>query len=336
VETEARHVLVGTATVIFAGAVLATVVWLAGLDVARDRDRFLVYFEDAVSGLEAGGAVRMNGVRVGSVERIRLRPDRPDSVAVTVEVRSDAPIAEGSVARLKPRGVTGAQFVSVTAAEPDAAALPPGSAGLPVIPSERSTLSRLMDRAPRILDDIAGATERIGALVGGEGDGRADLVASLTETSGAVRAAAERVADLAEEGRDTLDRAETTLAAADEALAAARAALAQAESTLAAAGTTFEGTGGVVSEGLPQLVADAREAAEALSAAAGAAERLIRRNDAPVGRFANQGLAEVRHLVNEARLMVDALTQVAEMLQRDPNAVIFGPGEGEFRPETRQ
>jgi phospholipid/cholesterol/gamma-HCH transport system substrate-binding protein len=325
VETEARHVLVGTATVIFAGAILATILWLAGVEPGGDRDRYVILFEEQVSGLEEGVAVRVNGVRVGSVERIRLRPDQPDTVNVTVAVRPDAPIADGSVAQLNPRGITGAQYVSVSAAAPDAPPLEERVDGMPLIPSQRSTMSRMLDRAPQILEDVSRATERIGEIFGdgdGDGDGTGALIASLTEAGdaapsaiAAVESAATEVAQLARAGRDTLATADRTLAAAEE---------------------TLSGTDALMAEEMPQLIGRAREAADALAGAAQAAERLIQRNDAPIARFARQGLAEVRHLVNEARLMVDALTQVAEMLEENPNAVIFGPAEGQFRPETRQ
>lgn len=322
-ETEARHGLVGIATVIFAGAILATLLWLAGVEPGGDRDRYMILFEEQVSGLEEGVAVRVNGVRVGSVDRIRLRPDQPDTVNVTIAVRPSAPIAEGSVAQLNPRGITGAQYVSVSAAAPDAPPLEERVDGMPLIPSERSTMSRMLDRAPQILEELGRATERIGEIFGdGDGDGTGALIASLTEASdaapsaiAAVESAATEVAQLARAGRDTLATADRTLGAAEE---------------------TLSGTDALMAEEMPQLIGRAREAADALAGAAQAAERLIQRNDAPIARFAGQGLAEVRHLVNEARLMVDALTQVAEMLEENPNAVIFGPAEGQFRPETRQ
>jgi phospholipid/cholesterol/gamma-HCH transport system substrate-binding protein len=326
-ETEARHVLVGAATVIFAGAILATIIWLAGLDVGGERERYLIFFEDNVSGLEEGGAVRINGVRVGSVASIRLQPARPDTVSVVVEARRGAPIAEGSVAKLQPRGITGAQFVTITAAEPDAPPLARRVDGLPVVPSELSMVSRMLERAPQILDNIGQATDRLSQLFGEGGDGTGALISSLTEagdaapaTLRAVEAAARQVSDLARSGQTTLD--------------AANRALARAEEALGAAEETLQGADGLVAEDLPALMEQARTAAAELADAAAAAERLVQRNDAPIARFANQGLTEIRYLVNEARMMVDQLTQVAEMLEDNPNAVIFGPAEGEFRPES--
>src|SRR5436853_5542580 len=71
---------------------------------------------DNVAGLEEGAPVRAGGVRIGTVERIRL-PARPDDkIAVVMQLQNSTRevIKKDSVASIETEGLLGSKYVSVS------------------------------------------------------------------------------------------------------------------------------------------------------------------------------------------------------------------------------
>ena len=49
-------------------------------------------FDSSVSGLQVGGNVLFNGIRVGEVTNLRLDPDKPSQVVAMLAVNKSTPI----------------------------------------------------------------------------------------------------------------------------------------------------------------------------------------------------------------------------------------------------
>src|SRR6056297_507720 len=104
-ETRANYVLIGAFTVLLSLGLLGMLLWFAKVEVDRQYAYYDVLFED-VSGLSEAASVRFNGLRVGSVVRLRLDPDDPSEVRVTLEVAAETPVRTDTVAVLQLQGAT--------------------------------------------------------------------------------------------------------------------------------------------------------------------------------------------------------------------------------------
>ncbi|MDO8902802.1 MAG: MlaD family protein, partial [Phenylobacterium sp.] len=114
-EKNANYALVGLSTLIlFVGLVIFSI-WLARVAFARDYDVYDILFQGPVRGLSQGGEVHFNGIKVGEVTDISLDRTNPSRVISRIRVNSDVPIRVDSYATLEPQGITGLNYVQITA-----------------------------------------------------------------------------------------------------------------------------------------------------------------------------------------------------------------------------
>lgn len=110
--TQAQKVRLGVfmilATLLFVGSVGT----LAGLKLWNPKDRYFVRYRESVSGLEIGATVKMQGVRVGQVERVSM--DDVETVRVVLSLEPGTPIKQDTVGVISSIGITGLKFIELT------------------------------------------------------------------------------------------------------------------------------------------------------------------------------------------------------------------------------
>src|ERR1700761_2773985 len=114
-ERNANYALVGFASLVLFVGLGAFVLWLAQVRFARDYDIYDIVSDGPVRGISQGGEVHFNGIKVGEVQRIALDPANASRVIARIKVTSDVPIKTDSYATLEPQGVTGVNYVQITA-----------------------------------------------------------------------------------------------------------------------------------------------------------------------------------------------------------------------------
>jgi len=114
-EKNANYALVGLSSLILFVGLVIFVVWLARLSFSQEYDLYDIVFQGPVRGLNQGGEVHFNGIKVGEVTRIALDRTNPSRVIARARVTSDVPIREDSYATLEPQGITGVNYVQITA-----------------------------------------------------------------------------------------------------------------------------------------------------------------------------------------------------------------------------
>lgn len=113
-EKNANYATVGLTTLILTVAMIVFVVWLGRLSFARDFDLYDIVFQGPVRGLNEGGEVHFNGIKVGEVTKIGLDKVNPRNVIARVRVAEDVPIRGDSYATLEPQGITGLNYVQIS------------------------------------------------------------------------------------------------------------------------------------------------------------------------------------------------------------------------------
>jgi len=185
-----------------AAMILITAVALvAGISLSPPRDRYIIRFDESVSGLELGGTVKYRGIGVGNVEKIRIPDDDITKVEVEVSIDKKIPIKTDTSATLSTVGITGIKFIDLQTGSNDAPDLPPGS----YITSQQSLLETLTataqtaaekldvllanllyitDRAK--VDKVAGQIERILSQVDRGAAELSQLVTTMDHAAGHV------------------------------------------------------------------------------------------------------------------------------------------------------
>jgi phospholipid/cholesterol/gamma-HCH transport system substrate-binding protein len=154
------------------GAFFLMVLVLAALLVWRIEDlrlgrgktqRISVEFKD-VAGLDAKSTVRVAGVRVGKVARIRI--DKATGKAlVDMDIDPDVDLRQGASATIANLGLLGEKYVELTPGPVGAAALPEGSILQGDTPVSFDQITRL---ARDIETDIKGISSSLNRSLGGE------------------------------------------------------------------------------------------------------------------------------------------------------------------------
>ncbi|MEQ8984957.1 MAG: MlaD family protein [Deltaproteobacteria bacterium] len=132
-------VLLGTAVVVLAGLLLVEV-----------RAEYYVSFGESVSGLEPSAQVKYQGLRVGRVDSLKIDPDNPQNIRVTLTLDPDAVLHEGTHALLDMSGLTGIKTINLTPGDPERPIIPPGSQ----IPVQESLVGKIADRAEAISEKV--------------------------------------------------------------------------------------------------------------------------------------------------------------------------------------
>lgn len=151
--TKAQKVRLGIFGVAAAAALALVLVVFGGFHFWQDRDKFVIYFDDSVMGLEQGAEVTFAGIRVGSVEKIELVPDDLSKVKVTIDVKPGLPIRTDTAATLQFAGITGLKLIDLRG----------GSAAAPRLP-EGGTLvtgQTLIDRFEKTAETMASRSEEL-------------------------------------------------------------------------------------------------------------------------------------------------------------------------------
>ncbi|MCF7698950.1 MlaD family protein [Loktanella sp. M215] len=345
-ETKANYILIGAFTLLAIVGSLGFLVWLAGLQLDRQYATYGIYFDD-VSGLDASGDVRFNGLPVGRVIGLAIDPADPSRVLTTVEIDAATPVRANTVAQLQSQGVTGVSYISLSGGTVDAGPLIGVDGGLRIITSRRSTLQALVEDAPDLVTEATRLLEQFRAITGPENQAHvtgilgnldtasARLDQALTDFSditGTVSAATDQISrftnrldGLSAALTQTLTNADTTLAAVTRTFDSADTVLTDAAPAVAATTEAITSVRTMLRDEVPAILADM--AATAAQARAAITDLHDRSGQALDGLAATPDLLNAR-LTELQQSLVDASTAFAAVTEASDsfNTLVYGDG----------
>jgi len=339
---KANPALVGAFVVGAVVVAIAALVLFGAADLWRDKLRAVLYFEGSVRGLNVGSSVVFRGVQVGRVVEIRLFMDPESAEAlIPVVVELDPGVVEptraGSehlepeenLALLIERGLKGrletqslltgllvveldlypkepARFVGFDQRYPE----------IPTLPTVLQVLTKELESldVSKLAEDVSSTLDGISRLVNSPElkaavTGLKDTLAHYDELAERVEAEVRRLADAYTGLAERIDgRVDPTVDGVDALLEEARGLLASARSTIDSIERRVSDEDG--------LFASLDEAAEATGRAATNAGALLGENSYVV--------RELQTALRELALSARALRQLAETLERRPEALIRG------------
>jgi phospholipid/cholesterol/gamma-HCH transport system substrate-binding protein len=163
-ESRSHAIAAGLFVVAFVAAALFSLWWFSGKAV--NQREVLVVAKQGVNGLNAQGAVRYRGVRVGKVREIVFDPAGSGDIHVAIAVADTAPVSERTIAKLAFQGVTGQAHLQLEDAAPGSKFLPlPQDGDVLRIALAPSLVSESIDSGVETLKQVREITTRINALL---------------------------------------------------------------------------------------------------------------------------------------------------------------------------
>jgi phospholipid/cholesterol/gamma-HCH transport system substrate-binding protein len=302
-ETRANYTLVGSLCLLILVSFCVFAVWLANVQFNRTYQDFDILFDGPVRGLSEGGEVRFNGIKVGEVTQVMLDPGDPRKVIAKARLSAGVPIKQDSYATLEPQGLTGVNYVQITAGTRASPALTVGlrHGQLPVIATRRSTLDDIVQDGGSLMADAVAALQRVNRALSD------DNIAAFTAVLGDAR-------DIASELRSHKAM-----------IADAHSAVRHADA--AAVGLLSLETAGqrLVEVDASRTVRQVGVAAGDVGAAAKAAQDVAARLDRPAADFAATGLPQITAAAVDLQRTSEALTRLLSDVQADPRGALDKP-----------
>lgn len=125
--TRAQKFRLGIFVLVSTGVLVGTLLMMIGTSFLEQRDEYYVRFQGSVGGLEPGSQVRLNGIRVGRVDGVKIDPDDPAYVRVLLSLDAETPITKDTIATLNMQGITGMKYIELHGATLESERLEPGS-----------------------------------------------------------------------------------------------------------------------------------------------------------------------------------------------------------------
>jgi phospholipid/cholesterol/gamma-HCH transport system substrate-binding protein len=308
-EKNANYALVGLSTLILTIGLVIMLAWLAKVSFSREYDTYDVLFQGPVRGLNQGGEVHFNGIKVGEVTRIELDRTNTTRVIARVRVGSEVPIRTDSYGTLEPQGITGVNYIQISAGtttKPLLKDVTPRDQ-TPVIKTQRSTLSDLIEGGGTVLTRTIEALDRVNKVLSDQNI--KTFSAALSDTQSVTAELRERKAIFAD--------AQKTLQHVDQAV--------QTLNELAVSGKEMVDTDGRTT--LKNLAS----ASEDAKAATADLRVLLNKLEGPGSDFAATGLPQITSAAIQLQQSAEALERLVNDIQASPQGALGKPVSQEIK-----
>ena len=299
-ERNANYALVGFASLMLFIGLIVFGVWLARLQFHRDYQLYDILFTGPVRGLSEGGEVHFNGIKVGDVIKIALDKADPTKVIARARITSDVPIRTDSYATLEPQGITGVNYVQITAGTPHKPFLKDTVAfgGVPILHSKSSALSDLLEGSGTVLNATVEALNRVNRILSDEN------IKSLNATLQNVQSITAQIRSQ----KQLLADADQTLKSIDQ--------TSQSIRQLSESSTQLVNGDG------KRTLHDLADAAEQIKAATVDARGIVAKLDGPTTSFATTGLPQLTSAITSLRQTAESLDRLVGEIEQNPQALV--------------
>lgn len=314
-ENKAHYALIGIFVLLALIASIFFVSWLAGRQFDETYDEYTVEFQGAVRGLTSGSEVRLNGLNVGEVRRLRFDPENPNRVFVSVRVIDGAPIFKDSFAQLEPLGLTGLNYIQITPGDDRSKKLNPETDR---IPGKMDQFSTIIEGGGNIIDGTTLAIRRVNELM--SEDAISDfkvILSNLNTLSGNFQDAdidmklvEEALRSWAQAGRDVSNTAKSI------------------QETNTSIKTIVENDFATAVAELDTVLKTTNQTLTDFSALAQSGKVTADDIRDTVNRLSNSGLNDLQETTDAMRELMITLNEIADQLERNPAQFLVG-GESE-------
>lgn len=295
-ETRAHHVLIGLFTVLSVVAALLFGLWLARSESTDAYRDYGIVFQEAVTGLSEGAAVRYSGIKVGAVTKLMLDPHDPRQVLARVRLNANTPVRADTRAKLTMTGLTGLAIIQLSGGSPNSPPLTVKPGHLPTIPTEPSPLTKLLGSSEDIILNINQMIANLNRMLSDEN------VQRITRTLVHIEQATGAIAEQRDDIRQLLNQ----LA---EASRSANATLQQTEQLMRQTNDLVNNQG--------------RASMVSLERTTATLDQLLQSNR-PSLESGMQGLSELGPAIHELRQTLESIRAITRRLNDNPSGYLLG------------
>ncbi|MBO9688099.1 MlaD family protein [Roseateles chitosanitabidus] len=308
-ENKAHALATGLFVLLLGAALVLVIVWFR--DDRGATQSFTVVSRSGVPGLNVKAPVKLRGVQIGKVGKIRFDPEQPRQILVDIDVDAEAPIAPGTQAKLGYQGITGLSFIDLDDGKD------PVDPKLSVLETRRIPLApgfldQLQDAGPKLAASALATMDRIQKVLSDSNQQQ------LSETLAQLHEASAGLNELVRELKPTAQALPSLVKNTDGLVVAGRQTLGNVD-TLARQG------GALVDEYKGKAAA-----IDELGDAAAQLQRTLRRLETSL--VGSTDKPRQRAVLDDLSQAARALERAAQRIGDQPQSLILGPTPGEPGP----
>jgi phospholipid/cholesterol/gamma-HCH transport system substrate-binding protein len=302
-ERSANYALVGLISTILLIAMIVFIFWLTNFALSAKYDDYEVVFHGPISGLSRGGDVQFNGIKVGEVNDIQLDAQDPNKVIAKIQVRADTPVRQDSQASLEPQGITGVNYIQITAGTlPKPMLKDVTPAGQPrIIEAKPGAFASLLSGGGTLMQTALESLDRVNRVLSDQNIQKFDAIMSDIQSV---------TAELRER--------KAIIADADKALVDADQAAQQIRDLAKSSKGLVEGDG-------KSTIVKIGAAADEIQGAAADGRVLLKKLQGPTSDFATNGLPQLTATITQLEVSLQHLDRLVDEIERDPRAFVNKP-----------
>ncbi len=308
-ERNAHYALVGLISLLLVMATIIFVFWLARFQFTKQYDIYDVDFKGPVRGLSSGGEVYFNGIKVGEVTKLSLDKLDPNRVVARIRTSSDAPVREDSLATLEPLGITGVNYIQISAGTVSKRLLKDTvpSNTVPVIHTKEGALESLLQGGGDVLTRTVEALDRVNKLLSDKN------IASVSDTLTDVKA----VADEIKGQKQMLADLDTTIKSIDQ--------------TSQHIAQLTDSANGLVNGDGKRTLKNLADAADQIKGTAEDVKNTLGKLQGPTTDFATNGLPRISSAIVSLQTAAESLNRVINDIEQNPQGVLSKPPAKEMK-----
>jgi phospholipid/cholesterol/gamma-HCH transport system substrate-binding protein len=299
-ERSANYAAVGAFVLLVTLVGALFVYWYTDAREHRNYNRYEVYFDGTVSGLERGSAVRYLGVNVGRVTDMRIDPRDSSRVMVLVDIDSTTPISDMTVAELSLQGVTGLLYIDLLRHRPGRVQLEAvPSFKYPVIRAGPSRLQAFLQSLPDLATAAADLVQRADHLLSDN---------NLVAFSSAL---------------DNINRASVGLPDTLHKLNGLLDDLRGATVQIASSAKELHGLLDTSGPEIQLTIQKLHSVADNLAKATDIVDKIVADNRQDIRSFARDGLPELERFLREGRAAAEEIRALSSSLRENPSQLLY-------------
>lgn len=302
-ERNAHYALVGAISLLLTLGAVVFVFWFARFSLTKQYDVYDVDFRGPVRGLSQGGQVYFNGIRVGDVAKLSLDKTDPNRVVARIHTTIEAPVRADSTATLEPLGITGVNYIQISAGTPSKPLLKDVTPAnrVPVIHTEKGALESLLQGGGDVLTRAVQALDQVKKLLSDK---------NISAVSGAL-------ADV-HELTSTLKNQQQMLADLDKTIRSVN-------ETSEKIGRLSDSLNGLANGDAKKTLASLNDAAGEIKATATDIRSTVAKLQGPTSDFASSGLPRITQAIVSLQQAAESLNRVVQEIEANPQGVIGKP-----------
>ena len=305
-----NYTTVGIFVLILTTGMIWFAFWLAKYGLHQEFDYYKIYISEPVSGISIDSSVKLHGVDVGTVSKIRINPKNVEKVEIILKLDKGIPIKEDMVAFTEMYGITGLSYIQIGGGTNSSKFLKSKNGEIPTITTSASLINKLGSDLGTLSDRLTTALKQSTKLLSDKN------IATMGRILDNVEKVTVKSEDLEQKAINSLDEVDMTLREF-------RAAMDKINDKLTSVTEDFTDIKKVANPAIVKLM----ETSDNFNHVTLKVEKSLDRGDYNLKKIFEPVLVEIEVLSQQ-------VNDLAQQLEQSPNDLLFksrkprrGPGE---------